>query len=131
MPLSHDFRETVVNRARRDPEFRAALIEDALQTMLDGDFATARDMLRDVVHATVGFERLSKETHVPVKSLMRMVGPRGNPTATNLFAILASVQRQARVRARVDMASTKTGDRILRSARRARAYARGETTGGA
>lgn len=126
MPLSQDFRETVVDRARRDPEFRAALIEEAVQTMLDGDFATARDMLRDVVHATVGFEQLSKETGIPVKSLMRMVGPRGNPTATNLFAILASVQRQAHVRAHVDIAPT-AGRRILRSARRARACVRGAT----
>jgi len=44
------------------------------------------------INATVGFASLSKETHIPEKSLMRMVGPRGNPTASNLFAMVAALQ---------------------------------------
>ena len=52
MPLTRDFRETVQARAKADPAFCAGLYEDAVQVMLDGDLATARELLRDFVHAT-------------------------------------------------------------------------------
>jgi DNA-binding phage protein len=103
MPLRRSFRETVVERAHRDADFRAALVEEALQTMIEGDFATARTMLRDCINATVGFDALSEETHIEVKSLMRMVGPKGNPTATNLFAIVGAIQKRAHVVAHVQV----------------------------
>ena len=48
---------------------------------------------------TVGFSALSKQTQIPEKSLMRMVGPRGNPTASNLFAIMAALQHANTTRA--------------------------------
>jgi hypothetical protein len=102
--LSRSFRETVADRARRDPAFRAALLAEAIQTMVEGDYAAARVMLRDCINATVGFDALSDETRLPVKSLMRMVGPRGNPRAANLFTILAALQRRAGVTARVEAA---------------------------
>lgn len=103
MALSRSFRETVADRARRDPEFRAALVEEALQTMIEGDFETARTMLRDCINATVGFEAISDETHIAIKSLMRMVGPKGNPTAVNLFAIVGAIQKRTGVVAHVQV----------------------------
>ena len=103
MALSRSFRETVADRARRDPAFAAALVEEALQTMIEGDFETARTMLRDCINATVGFEALSLETHIATKSLMRMVGPRGNPTATNLFAMVGALQKRAGLVAHVQV----------------------------
>ena len=93
MALSRDFRETVVARAQRDPAFKTALLQEALQAFLDGEVAPGLILLRDCINATVGFAALSKETRIPEKSLMRMVGPRGNPTATNLFAIMAALQQ--------------------------------------
>jgi len=32
-------------------------------------------------------------THTPTKSLMRMLGPKGNPHAWNLFDVIAQLQR--------------------------------------
>jgi len=32
-------------------------------------------------------------THTPTKSLMRMLGPKGNPQARNLFDVIAHFQR--------------------------------------
>ena len=32
-------------------------------------------------------------THTPVKSLMRMLGPKGNPQARNLFDVIVHLQR--------------------------------------
>jgi hypothetical protein len=38
---------------------------------------------------------------MPPKSLMRMFGPRGNPTASNLFSVLAHLQRRDQVRLQI------------------------------
>ena len=58
-------------------------------------------VLRDYVNATVGFERLAAATDMPSKSVMRMLGPKGNPTANNLFAIIGALQRASGVQLQV------------------------------
>ena len=98
MPLTRSFKETVKARAERDPKFRAALLTEAIEQMLSGDLDTGKAVLRDYINATVGFERLARETGTPVKSLMRMFGPSGNPRARNLFAVIDRLQKVARVR---------------------------------
>ncbi len=97
MALTGSFRETVVNRAQNDPAFRAALVEEAAQNMLDGDIETALGQLRDVVNATMGFDALAEATGLPKKSLMRMLGPLSNPRAANLGRILQAVGKQTGV----------------------------------
>jgi DNA-binding phage protein len=94
MALTRDFKETVQARAERDPGFRQALLQEAVAAMLDGDLATGMAVLRDHINATIGFEALGRATGTPPKSLMRMLGPRGNPQASNLLAVLAHLQRQ-------------------------------------
>jgi DNA-binding phage protein len=42
-----------------------------------------------------GFEKLAEATGTPPKSLVRMLGPRGNPQARNLFGIIGYLQKQA------------------------------------
>jgi DNA-binding phage protein len=96
MALTKDFKETVQARARRDPAFRQALLQDALETMLKGDLETGKAVLRDYINATIGFEELGRATGTPPKSLMRMFGPRGNPQASNLFAVLSHLQKHGR-----------------------------------
>ena len=49
----------------------------------------------------VGFEQLAKATGAPAKSLIRMVGPRGNPQAKNLFAVIGYLQKKAGMHLRV------------------------------
>ena len=102
MALTRDFRETVAARAARDPAFKAALLQEALQAFIEGDVAAGLVLLRDCINATVGFGALSKETHIPEKSLMRIVGPHGNPSASNLFAMVAALQHQTHVEAHVE-----------------------------
>ena len=58
-------------------------------------------ILRDYINATVGFEQLAKDTGTPAKSLMRMFSNRGNPRASNLFTVLASLQENSRIGLRV------------------------------
>lgn len=98
MPLTRDFKETVRARARRDREFRRALLSEAADCFLAGDVETGKTVLRDYVHATVGFVELGRATRKSPKSLLRMLGPAGNPQASNLFAILEFLQKKERIR---------------------------------
>ena len=59
---------------------------------------TGKAVLRDYVHATVGFGALARATKKSSKSLMRMLGPDGNPQASNLFAILKYLQAREGIR---------------------------------
>jgi DNA-binding phage protein len=94
MPLTRNFNDLVKSRVAADPAFRQALFREAVQTMLDGDVATAKSALRDYINATIGFERLSLATETPAKSLMRMFGRHGNPTAANLLGVISALQKQ-------------------------------------
>ncbi len=95
MTLTRSFKETVRARADRDPEFRDALLTEAVEQFLVGDLMTGKAVLRDYINATIGFERLAARTGASSKSLMRMLSPAGNPTASNLFSILSTVQSEA------------------------------------
>jgi DNA-binding phage protein len=97
MALSRDFRQTVQARAVRDPVFRKALFQEAVQTLLEGDIDAGRAAMRDYINATVGFERLSAALGRPQKSLMRMFGPGGNPTAENLLGVIGVLQAETGV----------------------------------
>lgn len=98
MPLTRDFKATVRARAARDPKFRKELLREGVQCMLAGDTATGKTILRDYINATVGFAELSEATKIPAKSLMRMLGPGGNPRADNLFQIVRFLQNREGVR---------------------------------
>jgi hypothetical protein len=98
MPLTKDFKETVRARAQRDRRFREALLTEAMSCFLSDDVETGKALLRDYVHATVGFDELAKATKKSSKSLMRMLGPAGNPQASNLFAILDYLQRKENIK---------------------------------
>ena len=75
------------NSARR-------LLREAIELMLSGDEKTGRAILRNYINATVGFRQLEEATSIPANSLMRMFGPNGNPSAKNLFGVLAHLQAQ-------------------------------------
>jgi len=101
MALTRDFRETVQARVRGDEKFRRGLLQDAIEALLAGEGALGREILRDFINATVGFPGLARKTGIHVKTLHQMFGPKGNPTAANLFHIIACLQRQEGVRLRV------------------------------
>jgi len=94
MALPREFRQTVQARVRRDAAYRRALLTEAVDELLAGELGSGKSLLRDYVNATLGFEALGKELGRSSKSLQRMLGPAGNPTAENLFAILRALQEQ-------------------------------------
>jgi DNA-binding phage protein len=101
MPLTRDFRETVQADAKRDPAFRRGLLSDALESLLSGEVALGKELLRDYINATVGFPKLAAHTKIHAKTLHQMFGPSGNPTANNLFEIVAYLQQAEGVRLEV------------------------------
>ena len=107
MALTRDFKETIQARARCDPAFRRELLREALETFLAGDVETGKTVLRDYIHATVGFAKLAGSTHRSPKSLMRMLGPSGNPQARNLFEIVLYLQLKEKVRFKVRAAAAR------------------------
>ena len=106
MPLTRDFKETIRARSERDPKFRKELLREGVEAMLAGDVATAKAILRDYINATVGFNDLAEATQISSKSLMRMLGPAGNPRADNLFEIVSVLQRREGVRFEVKASRT-------------------------
>lgn len=97
MPLTRDFKETIKARAETDMAFRAALLCEAIEALLEGDTETGKAVLRDYINATIGFEGLAKDTGKDPKSLMRMLSFKGNPRADNLFAIIHHLQKSTGV----------------------------------
>jgi len=93
MPLTRDFKRTVVERVRRDPAFARALLDEAATLFLNGEPQMARLILRDLVNATVGFEGLAAATSKPTKSLHRMLSEKGNPSMDNLATIFDVIRK--------------------------------------
>jgi DNA-binding phage protein len=97
MALTRNFKQTVIERVERDPEFAKALLDEAATLFLSDEPETARLILRDLVNATLGFEQLAELTDKPSKSLHRMLSPKGNPSMDNLAAIFGVMRTSLKV----------------------------------
>ena len=93
MPLTREFKETVQARLQSDRKYRKELLREGVECLLAGDLDTGKAILRDYVNATIGFDELSRRTKRPAKSLMRMLGPNGNPQARNLLEVINHLQK--------------------------------------
>lgn len=94
MPLTREFKETIQARIRAGRKYRKELLREGVETLLAGDLDTGKAILRNYINATIGFEELSRRTKRPAKSLMRMLGPSGNPQARNLLEVIQHLQKE-------------------------------------
>ena len=92
MPLSRDFRETVMEELR-SPKYRRAFLSEAFGALLRGDLDTVKPSLRAYINGTMGFAKAGEDLGRSPKSLMRMLGPNGNPQAKNLLELVAYLQK--------------------------------------
>jgi DNA-binding phage protein len=106
MPITRDFKETINARVQREPEFAKVLLDEAVSLFLNGKPETARLILRDLVNATTGFEKLANETSLLSKSLHRMLSAKGNLTMNNLTAIFTVLRKQLNVNLEVHTVSS-------------------------
>jgi DNA-binding phage protein len=93
MALTRSYNETVRQDLRADPEFRRALLGEVLGCMAAGDIETGKSVLRKYIEGTVGFETLGEALGRSPKSLMRMLGPTGNPHVRTFFEMVAHLQK--------------------------------------
>jgi hypothetical protein len=93
MALTRHFKETVRARAQRDPKFRLALIEEAIERLIQGDLDGGRSILGNYINATIGYPGLAELTGKDAKSLIRMLRPGSNPTSRNLLSILNHIEQ--------------------------------------
>lgn len=61
MVLTRDYKNTIRERATRDPNFAVSLMNEAVTAFLEGEPEVARVVLRELVNATIGFESLAQE----------------------------------------------------------------------
>jgi len=97
MPITKQFRKTILERAESDPEFRRHLLIEAINELIGGDLNAGKSILRDYINATITFEGLSKKLKKSSKSVHRMLGPSGNPRAGNILEIIKLLQAHERV----------------------------------
>jgi len=105
MALTQNFEQVVQARAKTDPAFAKALLDEATALFLGGEAETAKQILRALVNATVGFEALAEMMHKPSKSLHRMLSGSGNPSMNNLSAIFAALKSALKVEIRTRVVS--------------------------
>ena len=97
MPLTRKFKATILEDMRRKPGFAKAMFVEGINSFLQNEFNVGKSIIRDYINATIGFEKLGKKVGLPPKSLMRMFGPKGNPQARNFFAVIAALQKDAKI----------------------------------
>ena len=93
MALTREFKDTIRQRAERDPAFRIGLLTEAAECLLNDEIDIAKTLLRDYVNATLGFQSLGKLTDKKPKSLMRMLSEKGNPSLGNISKVMASLRQ--------------------------------------
>jgi putative addiction module killer protein len=93
VPLTREFKQTVQARLQSDRKYRKELLREGVECLLAGDLDAGKAILRDYINATIGFDELSRRTKRPAKSLMRMLGPSGNPQARNLLEVIRHLQK--------------------------------------
>lgn len=103
MALTKQFKETVAARLATDPAFAHALLDEAITLFINGEYDTAKLVLRDLINATIGFEFLAEQIQKPSKSLHRMLSASGNPTMANISSIFAALQDALNVEVRTEV----------------------------
>ena len=103
MALTRKFKDTVQKRAASDQEFRHALLAEAINELLAGDYNIAKSILRNYINATITFPVLAQELNKSSKSIHRMLGPNGNPRMDSIFGILKVLQTKESIKLRTNM----------------------------
>lgn len=104
MALTRDFKETILERAKTDAEFRVGLLTEAAECLLNNETAVAKTLLRDYVNATLGFQELANIVNKKPTSLMRMLSDKGNPSIDNMSQVLTAVRQHEGIKLHVSAA---------------------------
>ena len=98
MPLSREFKELVVARAEKDPEFRKGLVIEAINMILGGEITAGRIMLRDYINATGAMDDICKQLNKQKPAICRMLGPSGNPTLESIVPVIKACADREKIK---------------------------------
>ena len=101
MPLSREFKELVVARAKEDAEFRRGLIVEAINMIFEGEITAGRIMLRDYINATGSMDDICKRLKKHKSAITRMLGPSGNPTLESFVPVIKACADREKIRLNV------------------------------
>lgn len=93
MALTREFKDTVMVLCQ-DPEYRKALLLEALESYLEGDIVVGNSLLRDYLNGTQAFSEVAQSLQMQEAGLRRMVSANGNATAKNLFRLFKICQKR-------------------------------------
>ena len=93
MGTTRDFNESVRADLQNSAEYRRAFLREAVGCVVSGDVETGKSVLRKYINGTIGFVALGEAVGRSSKTLMQMLGPKGNPTITNFFDIVSNLQK--------------------------------------
>ena len=91
--MTVSFDDTLGADLQNSEEFRKEFLRGAMRCMIRGEVELGKSMLRKYVNATLGFVALGKALNRSSKTLMQMLGPKGNPHIKNFFEIVAYLQK--------------------------------------
>jgi len=86
MALTKEFKDTVMELCK-DPDYRKALLHEALESYLDNDIAVGNSLVKDYLNGSQNFLAASNLLKTQESGLRRMVSRTGNPTAKNFFLL--------------------------------------------
>lgn len=101
MTSTTDFYDTIRERSESDADFRISLLETAAESIISGDLEEGKVALRLYIKTSIGYKQIADLTGIHPKSLVRMLGPDGNPQASNLTNLLAQALQQEGIRIEV------------------------------
>lgn len=91
MALTREFKETVMELCK-DPEYRKALLLEALESYLEGDVVVGNSLLCDYLNGSQAFGEVANHLQMQESGVRRMVSRTGNATAKNLFRLFKVCQ---------------------------------------
>jgi DNA-binding phage protein len=87
------YKDSMKTMVARNPGMATEMFEDAINALFAGELDEGRLLLRQYVNATIGFGELARRTGKTDKNLIRALGPKGSPTAANLFQIIQACMK--------------------------------------
>jgi hypothetical protein len=91
--LTKSFNALIRAQLQEDAGFRRGYLQQAVTCMFGGDVDTGKLILRKYINGTIGFVKLGEALGKSSKTLMQMLGPKGNPHIRNFFEIVAYLQK--------------------------------------
>ena len=101
VPKTTPFYDTVRERAVNDADFRVTLLVMAAEAIVSGDLDESKAALRTYINSTTGYKHIAEVVGVHPKSLIRMLGPKGNPRASTFVSLLAQTLKLEDIRIEV------------------------------